>query len=431
MEASSVEEDKHRAMRMRKMRALEQQADSAKARLAMRKMVSERLSHPLLEQMRSSEFSSNPLADDERELDANTQRLAGHLSEVQKWLISEGGVVDEPEPVVLSREEADAALAAAAATTGDESSEEGIADLVALKAVVVDNDLTADGSGLDADEFVAALGKLWTSHSQQELMRLFMQIDADSDGRVTWQELLTFLLQKDQVGDDNEINRFMRDLDRSPPPPAGCSHAAPVTQILSIPDKDKYLTVGRDATMRLWQTDTLAHARTLQLPEKCWLNDAAYCETHRRVALASAHSKLLIFDTNTMRLQKAWRLTTVATAICIIEQPELSNAWAGSLVLGDKDGKVFVYDWDRILKHELIARYEVQLHDGWIEKLALSKEAGGLLSCSVDGKLKLSSLTGESMQPRPLTVSAHGKARQGMARHGEAVPEPAPWPGFL
>ena len=197
-------------------------------------------------------------------------------------------------------------------------------------------------------------------------MQLFIQIDADSDGRVTWEELLTFLLQKEQAGDDNEINRFVRDLDK-PPPAAGLAHSAPITQLVSLPDKDKYLSIGRDATLRMWQADTLAHTRTIAMPEKCWLNAAAYCEKHRRLAMCSAHSKLFIYDTNSMRVQRTWRLKTVGSALCVIEQPELSSAWASSLVLGDTDGMIYVYDWGQLLLGTLTVRYEVRLHDGWIE----------------------------------------------------------------
>lgn len=384
-------------LRMRRMRSLEQQANSSRAQLSLRRMVSERLSHPLLEQMRSGEFKNNPLADEEEEFDATTQRLAKDLTEVKRWMLSEGGVFDEEPstsvneiPRADQQRRARISLEDAATTTADESSEDGINDLVALKAVVLEN--MNHENGLDADEFVAALGQLWTSHSRQDLMQLFIQIDADSDGRVTWEELLTFLLQKEQAGDDNEINRFVRDLDK-PPPAAGLAHSAPITQLVSLPDKDKYLSIGRDATLRMWQADTLAHTRTIAMPEKCWLNAAAYCEKHRRLAMCSAHSKLFIYDTNSMRVQRTWRLKTVGSALCVIEQPELSSAWASSLVLGDTDGMIYVYDWGQLLLGTLTVRYEVRLHDGWIEKLSLSKEAGGLLSCSIDGKLKLHALT--------------------------------------
>ena len=38
-------------------------------------------------------------------------------------------------------------------------------------------------------------------------------------------------------------------------------------------------------------------------------------------------------------------------------------------------------------------RVVVQIHDKWVEKMALSKDAGGLLSCSTDGTLNLHTYT--------------------------------------
>ena len=88
-----------------------------------------------------------------------------------------------------------------------------------------------------------------------------------------------------------------------------------------------------------------------------------------------------------------WRLPTVGTALCVVEQPELCAAWGSCLLLGDCKGKCYVYDWESLQAGETAPRYEVQLHRDWIEMLALSKEAGGLLSCSTDGTLQLHTLT--------------------------------------
>ena len=96
-----------------------------------------------------------------------------------------------------------------------------------------------------------------------------MQIDADSDGRVTWEELLTFLLQKDSGGDE-EGNRFLPDVGYVPPPHSQ-QHTGQVTQLVAMPDKDKYLTLGRDGQMKAWNhdgfwqpMDTLRDKRYLQ-----------------------------------------------------------------------------------------------------------------------------------------------------------------------
>ena len=125
---------------------------------------------------------------------------------------------------------------------------------------------------LGMSEFVAALGGLWPHMSRKGLQRLFMQVDANSDGTVTWEELVTFLLLKDQVIDDAAHNKYL--------PPAGSAsnqkglppaelHTAAITQLLHAPAmfKDKYLTLSKDNTLKLWRTRTLQHMRTVQLGE--------------------------------------------------------------------------------------------------------------------------------------------------------------------
>ena len=78
---------------------------------------------------------------------------------------------------------------------------------------------------------------------------------------------MTFLLLKDQVIDDAAHNKYL--------PPAGSGsnqkglppaelHTAAITQLLYAPAmfKDKYLTLSKDNTLKLWRTRTLQHMRT-------------------------------------------------------------------------------------------------------------------------------------------------------------------------
>ena len=175
------------AKRYAKRALLAKASTSSKSRQALRLMVTERLSHPLLEQMHSSDFERNPLAvaEDEGE-DAQGQSVSQWMTTMTSD--SEGGDGESDAP------------------TGSNSGR-GIDELVALKQHVQAND--DNGDGLDNDEFVRTLGEIWVNKSPQELSRLFMQIDADSDGRVTWEELLTFLLQQGNAADD-EPNRVRK-----------------------------------------------------------------------------------------------------------------------------------------------------------------------------------------------------------------------------
>ena len=135
---------------------------------------------------------------------------------------------------------------------------------------------------------------MWTDSTPTELNRLFMQIDADSDGRVTWEELLTFLLQKNEAEGESEKNSFIYDLEQVAAPP-NVAHSTGMTQLITMADKEKYLSIGRDATLKFWNFGTMQHARTVSLPEKSWVNAACYCASCSRLALATAHSEAVNF----------------------------------------------------------------------------------------------------------------------------------------
>eukprot|EP00966_Prymnesium_polylepis_P013040 300502-Prymnesium_polylepis.1 len=214
------------------------------------------------------------------------------------------------------------------------SLEQSVQELVALKAHVHAHD--PEDEGLDMDQFIRAVGQLWTTKSKVELSRLFMQIDANSDGRVSWEELITFLLLKDQSSDESSSNKFQ------PPQslPAATPHAAPVSHLLHLADKDKYATLGKDSTLRLWRCGSMQHVRTVSLPEAGWVTDAIYVPAVKRLAIATAHSKLTLYDAVSFKLQHSWRLRSVPQSICSLEQggPPGQAEWPDCLVLGDQAG---------------------------------------------------------------------------------------------
>ena len=130
---------------------LTKQLSSENSRRALRMMVQERLSRNIIDDMKTEEFESNPLADSEGE--------------------------DE--------EGADAS------STHAKRAPEGLDDLVRRRAHIRAHDPADDG--LDETEFVGVVGGIWQDKSSLELTRLFMQIDTNSDGVVTFAAFSGFL----------------------------------------------------------------------------------------------------------------------------------------------------------------------------------------------------------------------------------------------
>ena len=83
------------AFRECRKNALAKQAAGARSRFALRLMVEERLSHPLLEQMHTEDFAKNPLADDD--MTDSAVELGQRLQVLQRELAAAAAAYDEVE----------------------------------------------------------------------------------------------------------------------------------------------------------------------------------------------------------------------------------------------------------------------------------------------------------------------------------------------
>ncbi|KAG2490207.1 hypothetical protein HYH03_011334 [Edaphochlamys debaryana] len=132
-----------------------------------------------------------------------------------------------------------------------------------------------DGSGrLHPQEFINAfLGILQTEDGgdAEALAKLFMRIDANSDGTVDWDEFSTYMLLESQGSAkvrEFESTVTMQQAEPSPVPDL-LAHKDAMTHIASMRlanGVDRYATCGRDGTVRLWNAKDLKHVKTLHLP---------------------------------------------------------------------------------------------------------------------------------------------------------------------
>ncbi|GLI65559.1 hypothetical protein VaNZ11_009122 [Volvox africanus] len=132
-----------------------------------------------------------------------------------------------------------------------------------------------DGTGqLHPQEFIKAfLGILQTEDGgdAEALAKLFMRIDADSDGTIDWDEFSTYMLLESQGS--ARVREFESTVTMQDPMPSLVSdllaHKDAITHITGMRlanGVDRYATCGRDGTVRLWNAKDLKHVKTLHLP---------------------------------------------------------------------------------------------------------------------------------------------------------------------
>ena len=113
--------------------------------------------------------------------------------------------------------------------------------------------------------------------------------------------------------------------------------------------RDKYLSISKDNTLKLWRTRTLQHMRTMHLGEGAgWINATLHLPHVKRFVLASALGKLLTFDSLTLRPTSSFRLPFVTQALTTLPEGDFlspDDFMAGSesedlVLLGDQHGKL-------------------------------------------------------------------------------------------
>ena len=102
--------------------------------------------------------------------------------------------------------------------------------------------------------------------SQHEFDQYFAKIDANNDGRITWSELVQFLIQELQSDDLIMNSKASRSLSKSNTPISVKQHfhRHTVKQILDSKQTEEYITLSIDA-VRFWTKHSLSYRRELKL----------------------------------------------------------------------------------------------------------------------------------------------------------------------
>ena len=205
----------------------------------------------------------------------------------------------------------------------------------------VDDDFDGvwESRGLDLDEFIDEFGHIIGADlSRQQLQMMFMKIDANSDGDVSWDEFTNWLLKMEagaSHGDENEFGDLsclheQRGESKS-------FHSGMVGTLLSVKlPGHAYVTGGRDGTFRMWNSSTLEHIRTVSIVEsnfhytklnadrksipgaksfmkggvaqvkttkkRMWITDIVVMSLSNKLAVSSADRMITFFDLFTMEV---------------------------------------------------------------------------------------------------------------------------------
>lgn len=123
-------------------------------------------------------------------------------------------------------------------------------------------DESGEETDLSPEQFIEGFERIVGGHYiRSQWMKLFVDIDADRGGTVSWDEFTTFMVHQ-SVGLVAEYGRAKELVALPPPSKVHNAHKEPAKILLSLDKTDQYASTGSDGTVRIWGPD-LSHQRTI------------------------------------------------------------------------------------------------------------------------------------------------------------------------
>jgi len=291
-----------------------------------------------------------------------------------------------------------------------------ITDLCALHVAFDKAD--DDGSGeLDTNEFVEAFLPLLAADAG-DVSLLFMRIDANCDGTVSWEEFLTYILSQDEGALQIETESSRQVFDYPSVSDASSQvngHKDTAAGVLVLADADRYMSFSRKGDLLVWKPDGLEglkvqHPREFptDLPFITGMVHAKRLSHSDRLALCSADKQLIFVDLmrDSCKLSGTVKLDISPLCMCtVVLRDDAGSELERMLAFGDDAGQIHLYKLDTIgvaAERNLMAANSRKATEGlvrswlthdkhaWLSKVEYVEDLRTMISCASDGQIVLS-----------------------------------------
>ncbi|KAJ3325279.1 hypothetical protein HDU76_013215 [Blyttiomyces sp. JEL0837] len=283
------------------------------------------------------------------------------------------------------------------------------------------------------EEFKEAFGiVLGEGLTEQQMKLLFMQIDANTDNTVDWDEFSTFMLLRAERQSKMLEEASTQLFDVPNPllsiPKVMTPHRESIVNIIFLPASSRYVTCSREGTVCYWsdklkmqskrrnKVDELedrkaknSRDRLMGKNEAPWINDFLFMPNVNKFAMSSDDHEISFFDYSTMECQLRLDLyDTVALTMDFWFDTENPDADESMLLYGTDQGYVNIFNFVNsrvfrkattkrvceVINMETLHRNPVtkqygtlskrKAHNDWVLKVRYYHDLHAIVSCSAD-----------------------------------------------
>ncbi|XP_027477246.2 EF-hand calcium-binding domain-containing protein 8 isoform X1 [Zalophus californianus] len=279
---------------------------------------------------------------------------------------------------------------------------------------------------LDMNAFIKAMRKILSNMSDEMLEALFLKVDTDCTGSVTWQKYVDYMMRELQRRERMKTSQYRLRF-HLPMRIVPLNHGCEIVKVQFLTQRFKktghLLTVTKDGILQIWSEafSLLNSFRLNQIQQvynlQMWVIDMVCLYNMNLIAVASTDQKIEFFDISNRNCARAF--TFIDLDSCVLAMDYWSDYHRGVFCYGDTKGNVIVFTSDnvthglfnpRILprtskwdhwtkvsarkllneKSPLYRSYQLKaLHPNWCQQVKFIPQLNTVASCSAIEKSSL------------------------------------------
>jgi len=273
-----------------------------------------------------------------------------------------------------------------------------------------------DGStGFTMDKFLEVFGEILNGAlTTEQMTMLFMKIDANTDGNMSWDEFSSYMMSGALEKDDSSNLTIFDEKNKKTYPGL---HKDIIVGIFYTIKERKYLSISRDGVANIWGLNFNLQ-RSINILELSsltydithfWITDAIFMQEYNRLVVSSDNRFVTIFDILAIKPRLLISFGPFDNnPLCISFNANFNEDY-DLLLVGDDQGYMnFIYINKKILSSSnaygvwstntktnkkndsnQVHIYKKRVHNSWIHNIQYYSELNSFVTCSSDSNKSL------------------------------------------
>ncbi|XP_058535701.1 EF-hand calcium-binding domain-containing protein 8 isoform X1 [Ochotona princeps] len=208
---------------------------------------------------------------------------------------------------------------------------------------------------MDLEAFIKTMRKVLSSASNDMLEALFMKVDTDCNGFVTWQKYVDYMMREFRGQEEMRKSQYRLRF-HLPMTVIPLNHGCEIVKVEFLKLRFKkigcFLTVSKDGLLQFW-TETFSLINSFKLNkiqpshnQQMWVIDMVCLHNMNLLAVASTELKIEFFDISNHQCVRAFTFIDVDS--CVLVMHYWSDYHRGVFCYGDAKGNIIVFTSDNM-----------------------------------------------------------------------------------